>query len=757
MSYPSCPGRATSVALLVLVSTACSDRSITEPPGAPTLAPATQLPTPTAPQSRAAYAPGHLLLGFAPGADQDGIAAAAGVSGLRTLGPGVSLGIVPEGLELTVAQALSRNPNVLFAEPDYVRVFDDVMCTGCSIPAEEWFWMQWNMHNVGYVDFGFGLVYPTDKPDADVDWLETFNLLGPTTASAKIGILDTGIRATHVDFACKDITWRDFYTPSSPSPLDDYGHGSHVAGIATGCADDGGVVVGVAYGTNMDLVVGKVCQYDGTCLSSAIVEGIYWATDQGANVINMSFGDPQPSQGEGAALAYAVAHNTLPVCAAGNEGTSTVLYPAADPNCVAVSATDYGDALASYSSYGPEVEVSAPGGDVQDMVLGTSMVWSAWNGWDTDAIATVGTSMAAPHVAGLAALLFASGLDDVADVRACLASTSDDLGPAGRDSSFGWGRINTFRAVSEWQSCVGTGGGGQGGGGNQLPHASFTPSCSGLTCSFDASDSSDPDGSIVLYEWTFGDGGSANGVSAGHAYQADGTYTVTLTVTDDLGGWDQTSANVSVAALPPAATVHVADLDGAVLAGKGNRWQAVLTATIVDGDGSPVPGATVSVFWNGATSGTGSFTTGADGTGSITTGNARGDGTVMFAVADVSASGYTYDAAANEDPDGDSVDGSVIIVDPTPPPPPDGGGGGSAGITLTATGSKVKGVMQVELSWSGTSEDVEIWRDGSVLAGPFPGTGSYTDFLGKGSGTFVYKVCEAANPGTCSDEVTVPF
>ncbi len=755
MSRAPCPRGAIALALSVVASTACSDQSITQPSATPQTVRSAQSQGSPAPQSHAAYAPGHLLIGFAPGADDEGIASLAGVTTLRTLGPGVTLGNVPEGQELRVAQALSNNPNVLFAEPDYVRVFDDVMCTGCAIPTEEWFWMQWNMHNVGVIDFGFGLTYPTDKVDADVDWLETYNFLGQTTASAKIGILDTGIRATHVDFACKDITWRDFYTPSSPSPLDDYGHGSHVAGIAAGCADDGGVVVGVAYGTNMDLVVGKVCQYDGTCLSSAIVEGIYWATDQGANVINMSFGDPQPSQGEGAALAYAVAHNTLPVCAAGNEGTATVLYPAADPNCVAVSATDYGDARASYSSYGSAVEVSAPGGDVQDMVLGTSMVWSAWNGWDTDAIATVGTSMASPHVAGLAALLFAVGLDDVADVRSCLASTSDDLGPAGWDPSFGAGRINTFRAVQDWQSCVGTGGGGPGGGGNQAPTASFTSSCTWLNCTFDASGSSDPEGSNLTYAWTFGDGGTASGMTAGHAYGSDGMYTVTLTVTDEPGAWDATTTQVTVAAPPASATVHVADLDGAVLPGKGSRWQAELTATIVDGSGNPVQGATVSVFWSGATSGTGTFATASDGTGSITSGTARGTGTVMFAVSGVSASGYTYDAGANDDPDGDS-DGSVIIVDPSPPPPPDGGGGGE-GITLTATGTKVKGVMQVDLEWGGATGPVTILRNGSSIGGQFPATGTHTDVLGKGSGTFTYQVCEAANPATCSNEETVVF
>jgi thermitase len=259
-------------------------------------------------------------------------------------------------------QALRRNPNVTFAEPDYLRVFGDPLCPECTLPSDQLFEWQWNMHNDGVVDLGLGLEMPTNAVDADIDWLEAFQLLGPAPAGAvKIGVLDTGIRSTHTDFCGKAVTWKDFYANPSATPFDPHGHGTHVSGIAGACADNSGLgVTGIAYGPNMDFVVGKVCAVDGTCLASAISEAIYWAVDQGANVINMSFGDTVQSSAEAQALAYAAQNNVLAVCAAGNDAVRSVLFPAADPNCVAVSATDFGDELASYSSFGPEVEVWRP-------------------------------------------------------------------------------------------------------------------------------------------------------------------------------------------------------------------------------------------------------------------------------------------------------------------------------------------------------------------------------------------------------------
>jgi PKD repeat protein len=420
-----------------------------------------------------------------------------------------------------------------------------------------------------------------------------------------------------------------------------------VAGIAGACADNQGKgIVGVAYGPNMTFVVGKVCAADGTCDVSAIVEAIYWAADNGANVINMSFGDTGQSQAEADALRYAADRGVLMFCAAGNAGTPSVFFPAADPNCVAVTSTGWSDQRSSFSSYGAEAELAAPGGDIESW-LGLSYIASAWAGWDEDYVLTIGTSMAAPHATGLGALLYALGLTDARQIRNCLRLTADDLGPPGWDPEFGWGRINMFNAVSNVSSCATV-------GGNAAPSASFTVACSGFGCTFDASPSSDLDGTIVDYQWDFGDGGVGAGIVTDHTFAAAGTYPVRLTVTDDGG------ATGSFTRITSIGGIHVGDLEGSV-APSGNGWEAFLSVMVEDSDGTPVSNAQVSVSWTGAASGSAVQSTDAGGLASFRTGEIGSGSSVTFVVDDVEHGSFLYHPSANTDADGDS-DGTTLTV-----------------------------------------------------------------------------------------------
>ncbi len=158
--------------------------------------------------------------------------------------------------------------------------------------------------------------------------------------------------------------------------------------------------------------------------------------------------------------------------------------------------------------------------------------YEAWNG----------TSMATPHVAGVAAVLwsFNPSLSNN-DIRNAMNTTALDLGPEGRDNAYGYGLVQTYDA---W---VALGGGGSTPPVNNPPVASFSFACDELACDFDASASYDSDGSIVSYAWNFGDGNTGSGEFASHAYAEDGTYNVTLTVTDNEGATDSDSKNVSVA------------------------------------------------------------------------------------------------------------------------------------------------------------------------------------------------------------------
>jgi len=198
---------------------------------------------------------------------------------------------------------------------------------------------------------------------------------------------------------------------------------------------------------------------------------------------------------------------------------------------------------------------------------------------------------------------------------------------------------------------------------NDPPVATFTYTCSGLTCNFDASGSDDPDGTIATYEWSFGDGNTGSGVIANHTYAVAGTYAVVLTVTDDDGanGTDRQDVTVSEA----AETMHVGDLDGVKdLKGTSGRWEVFVTVTIHDENCNPVANATVSGEWSGATTGTVSGSTGSDGTVTLSTGNMSGGTEVTFTVTGVTHDILTYDGTANHEPDGDSDGTSITVLKP---------------------------------------------------------------------------------------------
>jgi len=193
------------------------------------------------------------------------------------------------------------------------------------------------------------------------------------------------------------------------------------------------------------------------------------------------------------------------------------------------------------------------------------------------------------------------------------------------------------------------------------PVASFTYICSGLTCDFDGSASSDPDGTITTYAWDFGDANTGSGITVSHTYAAAGTYTVQLTVTDDDGATGTDSQDVAVSEV--AGTMHVGDLDGSKnLKGKSGRWEVFVTVTIHDENENLVANATVSGTWSDATTGSVSGTTGSDGTVTFSTGNMSGGTSVTFAVDNVTHDTLTYDAAANHDPDGDSNGTNITVT-----------------------------------------------------------------------------------------------
>jgi hypothetical protein len=134
----------------------------------------------------------------------------------REIAPGLWIARVDVGEEQSVADALAGSSGVMYAEPDYVRTLADPLCPSCRRPGDQFFGWQWNMHNVGEIDLGYGLVEPTGVIDADIDWLEAYDLLGPDPSGAvRIGILDSGVRASHEDLCGKVVLQKNFYDGSA--------------------------------------------------------------------------------------------------------------------------------------------------------------------------------------------------------------------------------------------------------------------------------------------------------------------------------------------------------------------------------------------------------------------------------------------------------------------------------------------------------------------------------------------------------------
>jgi PKD repeat protein len=547
-THPLLVPHALVAGLIALI--ACSNDSPTAP-NEPAAGPRATVLTPAGGD---AYVPGRVLVEFKSGANEAAIANSQGATlGRRFLGK-IRMLHVTTGQEMQVAKALSGRGDVVFAEPDYIRTID-IGCPSCSVPTDLDFGMKWDLDNDGTIRSETGTVLAnTDQADADMDWLEAYDHLGPQfSGSARIAILDTGIRATHEDIVGRVAVQFNFVN-NDPDATDDQGHGTHVAGIAGARGNNAIGVSGVAYGANIDFAIGKVCKVtlmglSAECASSDIIDGIDWAVLNGANVINMSFGGDTPSTAEQTALQMARAAGVLPFCAAGNN-SGPVIFPAAFPECVAVSATDWGDNLASYSNFGPEVDLAAPGGDFEHG-FGYSQILSTCFEGDNIYCYKAGTSMASPNAAGLGALIFAVGLTDDDAVLDQMKSTADDLGPAGVDSQFGHGRINAFQAIQDLTP----------GDPNESPTAGFTYSCNDLDCTF-TDQSTDSDGSIVSWSWTFGDGGLSTLQNPSHTYACSGDYTVTLRVTDDGGrsGIDSQTVSVTASTGPPGGPGDISNL-----------------------------------------------------------------------------------------------------------------------------------------------------------------------------------------------------
>ncbi|MFC4064669.1 S8 family peptidase [Actinoplanes subglobosus] len=273
-----------------------------------------------------------------------------------------------------------------------------------------------------------------------------------TGADVVVAVIDTGVDGDHPDLAGNVLTGYDAIDDTEGGDSDGNGHGTHVAGTVAAVAGNGEGIAGFA--PDAKVLPVKVLDADGSGWSSDTAEGIVWAVDNGAQVINMSLGASESTDAEEAAVAYAIENGVTVVAAAGNEREegSPVSYPAAYDGVIAVAATDSDDEVAEYSNQGDYVDVAAPGSDI----LSTYPADLTDDGSEYAELS--GTSMAAPHVAAVAALLKGYSPDlGPDDIQNALERSAVDLGADGFDEDYGWGRIDAAAAIE----AVGEGGGGE--------------------------------------------------------------------------------------------------------------------------------------------------------------------------------------------------------------------------------------------------------------------------------------------------------
>jgi thermitase len=326
---------------------------------------------------------------------------------------------------VAVASRLNSSGLVRYAEPN-------ALVHAAWFPNDPRFGELYGLHNTGQSG---------GTADADIDAPEGWEAAGlggfPTTGGVKIGVVDTGIDQTHPDLTGQTVACAQ----SLDMPIevgrcaDDNGHGTHVAGTIAAKANNGVGIAGVAF--NADLVVCKALDEFGSGSIADVANCIGWARMQGVKVISLSIeGGDSGTLHDAVANAWNGGNGALVVAAAGNEGDASLDYPAAYPEVVSVAATDDRDARADFSNANPDVEVAAPGVDILSTVPG--------GGYDTMS----GTSMATPHASGVAGVLWQLFPSDSAvAIRFRLDAATDDLGPPGRDSSFGFGRVNLCKAA----------------------------------------------------------------------------------------------------------------------------------------------------------------------------------------------------------------------------------------------------------------------------------------------------------------------
>src|SRR5450756_129380 len=365
---------------------------------------------PFAQPRRPVHVPGRLIVQERAGADPDRVSRAflmQGAVGMRRIPQlGHHVLQIPEARVDRAIESLLDTGLFTFVERDGIAFAE-------AVPNDAYFASQWHLATI-------------QAPSA---WNSSVG-----SAAQPIAIVDSGIDATHPDLASRIMAGWNFLSGNTDTH-DQMGHGSAVAGTVAAATNNLTGVAGVTWANPIMPLV--VVDSTGYAYYSNIASAITYAADHGARIINISIGGTSPSSSLQSAVNYAWNKGSVVFAAAGNGGSSTPYYPAGCDNVVAVSATDQSDALAGFSNYGSWIDLSAPGTDI--------LTTSSGGGYGPHS----GTSFSSPIAAGVGALALAVRPSlSASALVSLLEANSDDLGVAGFDPSFGWGRVNAYKAVS---------------------------------------------------------------------------------------------------------------------------------------------------------------------------------------------------------------------------------------------------------------------------------------------------------------------